>query len=92
MIVVKSNTKRGQNLLASATNNKGKFLEDIYKKPSENKIIAWNNIYKQCLCEYGKDFHITANSCHKFSVSWNVKDGVRYVTADNSYLIKTGIE
>lgn len=82
-------TKRGQELLARARRNEGVSLSCVYKNASYQKREAYEN----CLFEaiengHESSFHICSHNTFSFTCAWNSKDGVRYSTAQNDYLIK----
>lgn len=69
---VKGSTKRGQQLLASASwRNYGNKIYDVYGKPSSAKVNAW----MACMREYAEcldrnNFRITSFNCQHFTVAW----------------------
>lgn len=82
-------TKKGKELLAMARRNEGFYLLDVYNNPSYRKRQA----YEKYVCEALDDgdirtFHICSHNTFSFSCAWDSKDGVRYSTAQNDYLIK----
>lgn len=82
-------TKKGKELLAMARRNEGFDLSDVYNNPSYSKRQA----YERCVCEALDDgdirtFHICSHNTFSFTCAWDSKDGVRYSTSQNDYLIK----
>ena len=82
-------TKKGQELLALARRNEGFNLSDVYNNPSYSK----RQTYERYVCEALDDgdirtFHICSHNTFSFTCAWDSKDGVRYSTAQNDYLIK----
>ena len=82
-------TKRAQELLALARRNEGFALSDVYTNASYRKILAYDHCFREAL-EEGKPatFRICSHSTYSFTCAWDSKDGVRYSTAQNDYLIK----
>ena len=86
-IVIKSTTKKGQNMLQNASKNEGFFLDDVYGKHSPAKHHAWLDCFYKCSGENGKNFHIYSHNTFGFSVAWEVENGTRIVTPKNNYLV-----
>lgn len=82
-------TKRGQELLALARRNEGFALSDVYAKASYRKILSYDHWFREAL-EEGTPvtFRICSHNSFSFTCAWDSKDGVRYSTAQNDYLIK----
>lgn len=87
MKIINANTKKGQNLLATAKHNEGVTLDDVYSKNSWQKELAWRECFYKCHAEGGHNFHICSHNTFQFSVAWEVKNGYRIETANNSYLV-----
>lgn len=89
---LKASTKAGQNIVNRAIINDGYWLDDVYEKPSQTKLNAW----EWCFEQYSKDnkafdFHICSHNTFNFSVAWytviNGEQAIRMETRDNSYLV-----
>ena len=82
-------TKRGQELLALARRNEGFALSDVYANASYRKLLAYDYCIREAL-EYGTPatFRICSHNSFMFTCAWDSKDGVRYSTMQNDYLIK----
>ena len=70
-MIVSAKTKKGQRLLATAAQNIGHDLTDVYENPGANKQAA----YRRCLERYldtraHANFHICTKNTYKFSVAW----------------------
>ena len=87
MLTIKKETKRGQNLIDRSKTFKGTRLEDVYSSYSQAKLSAWQDCYNKYLEEDGNNFHIISFNTFGFSVAWEVADGVRIETPQNSYKI-----
>lgn len=87
MLVIKDTTKKGQNLIDKANHFEGTTLWDVYGKPSTAKIKACEDCRRKCYEENGKNFHIISFNTFGFSVAWEVADGVRIETPQNSYKV-----
>lgn len=82
-------TKRGQQLLEMARRNEAFALSDVYKKASYRKYLAYDECFREALEEGNPvTFHICTHNSFSFTCAWDSKDGVRYSTAQNDYLIK----
>lgn len=82
-------TKRGQELLALARRNEGFALSDVYINASYRKILAYDDCFREALEEgTPATFRICSHNTFSFTCAWDSKDGVRYSTAQNDYLIK----
>lgn len=82
-------TKRGQELLALARRNEGFALSDVYANVSYRKIVAYDGLLREALEEgTPATFRICSHSSFSFTCAWDSKDGVRYSTAQNDYLIR----
>lgn len=82
-------TKKGQELLALARRNEGFALSDVYVKPCYSKRLAYEGCFREAF-EDGdiRTFRICSHNTFSFTCAWDSKDGVRYSTAQNDYLIK----
>ena len=87
MMKINANTKKGQNLIATAKNFEGYTLPEVYGKCSPAKEYAWRNCLFMCQAEHGKNFHICSHNTFSFSVAWETENGTRIETANNSYLV-----
>lgn len=87
VIIVKSTTKKAQAMLENAKNYEGCTLNEIYGAYSFAKYQAFLNCLYKCQAENGRNFHITSHNTFGFSVAWEVADGVRIETPNNSYFI-----
>ena len=52
--------------------NKNMTLFDAYKKPSQAKIDAWNNIQDEMLYEGGYDLHIVSHNISFFTCAYYI--------------------
>lgn len=86
-------SKAGKHWYQQSLMNKGKTLKDVYKKPSYNKIEAYNWCINYMEEFNGYNGHITSANQQVFSFSFNYKDEdgiehIMYLTRDNNYDIK----
>ena len=84
---INANTKKGQNLIATAKNFEGYTLPEVYGRNSYQKEIAWRECLYKCQAENGRNFHICSHNTFQFSVAWETENGYRIETANNSYLV-----
>lgn len=87
MKTIKGTTKKGQSMIQNARNYDGYTLRDVYGNYSHAKENAYNWCKEQCYNENGKNFHITSHNTFGFSVAWEVENGIRIETPQNSYLV-----
>lgn len=87
MTIIKGSTKKGQNMLKTACNNEGVNLWEVYETCSRAKQNSFNQCKAMCNAENGTDFHICSHNTFSYSVAWEVENGMRMETAQNSYLI-----
>lgn len=93
MAIISGASARGQRLLASANNNLGTELWQVYGHYSPAKVRALEDCKKWCHMDNGYNFRIISRNSSKFSVAWNyVNDETgevmtRIETADNTYII-----
>ena len=87
MTTIKGTTKKGQNMMNSAKHFDGYTLDEVYGKYSPAKLHAFVDCVNMCQAEKGRNFHIISHNSFNFSVAWEVENGVRIETANNSYLV-----
>ena len=92
-MLVKGNTKKGEELLARAARYEGLFLDDVYGSHSAAKARAYRECRDKCTLNKGWDFHICSHNSQKFSVAWkftNPETGevmTQIETADYTYIV-----
>lgn len=96
-MIVSAKTKKGQRLLATAAQNIGHDLTDVYNNPSIEKQRA----HRHCLEKYfntraHENFHICSKNTFQFTAAWNGiytdeydfdHKAVFMETATNTYII-----
>lgn len=70
MAIISGATKRGQTLLARASEWDGTYLSDVYGSWSGAKERAWRECYEKCNAVNGTNFHICSHNGWAFSVAW----------------------
>ena len=70
MILVKGNTKKGEQLLRRARVWEGEDLFDVYGSVSANKGRAFSDCCFRCKQMNGRNFHICSHNTFQFSVTW----------------------
>lgn len=85
--IIKATTKKGQNMIARAKNFEGYTLNEVYGKYSPAKFHAFYDCLMKAQAENGKGFHICNHNSFGFSVAWEVENGVRIETPQNSYFV-----
>lgn len=92
MKAIKKETKRGHELLRTASIYEGDTLYHVYDSFSEEKARSFEECKKMCYEENGYCFHICSHNTFTYSVAWNViidgEEATRMETAYNSYIIK----
>ena len=73
-MLVKGSTVKGQNLLASADNNLGYDLWEVYGRFSRAKVNALEWCKEKCHNTNGYGFRIISKNSFSFSVAWEVDD------------------
>ena len=92
-MIIKGNTKRGQELLAKARNYEGFYLDDVYGNISSAKARAWRDCKDWCDAQNGRNFHIISHNTFQFSVAWEYDDPetgelmTRIETASSTYIV-----
>ena len=87
MRTIKADTKQGMKMIESAKHFEGITLDDVYGKCSFQKEVAWRECLYKCQAENGHNFHICSHNTFQFSVAWEVENGIRIETANNSYFV-----
>lgn len=88
MTTIKASTKKGMAMLERASYNEGFKLWDVYGTVSQAKQNAWEYCLSLCNRENGTNFRIISHNTFSFSIAWDVADGVRIETAQNSYFVQ----
>lgn len=86
-IIIKSTTKKGQNMISKAHNFEGYTLNEVYGTYSPAKFNAYRYCIEKCAAENGHNFHICSHNTFGFSVAWETAQGVRIETPQNSYFV-----
>lgn len=82
-------SKAGQELLRLARRNEGFTLSDVYSWASYKKRLAYDECFREAVNNGDPyTFRICSHNTFSFTCAWDSKDGVRYSTAQNDYLIK----
>lgn len=87
MTIIKGTTKKGVDMMRNAGRYEGFNLWDVYGNFSRAKQNAWEWCFDRFTEENGSNFHIVSHNTFGFTVAWNVENGVRIETRDNSYLV-----
>lgn len=92
MIIIKKSSSKGTKLYNSAVNYEGKYLTDVYEKPSQAKIDAWNQWYDNYLSDPAADgWGICSHNSYSFTLSYitniNNEDVLLFITKDYVYAI-----
>lgn len=81
-------SKGAQGILYRAISNEGYNLHDVYKTPSIEKQIAFDNVYKMFLADETADgFRICSHNCQNFSVSWSTANTVEFITSKIEHIV-----
>lgn len=92
MIELNYSSAKGRKIFNRASYCIAFTLEEVYNKPSQAKINAYNHCYNEYLkTKNSMGFGICSFNSFQFTCSWigevNGENIVRYETANNSYLI-----
>lgn len=90
--IIKGSTKRGERMFTDCKYYEGYYLTDVYSRPSQEKIDAWNDCFNEFLdTEESSGFCIVSHNTFQFKVRWfGLYDGEEalYIkTATNSYIV-----
>ena len=96
MTVLNKNTKKAKALINSyhyySSKHESYDILTFYKKPSFNKIKAWQFCIKLASKNNGNDLHICGGNSSVFSAGFtmveNNKKYLIYITRDNQYKIE----
>ena len=96
MITLNKNTKKAKGFINSYNFYNFKIesydILTFYKKPSYNKINAWNHCKELASKNNGNNLHICGGNSSVFSVGFtmveNDKKYLIYITRDNEYKIE----
>ena len=96
MITLNKNTKKAKGFVNSFNfyrhKNESYDILTFYKKPSNNKINAWNYCKELASKNNGNDLHICGGNSSVFSAGFtmmeNDKKYLVYITRDNEYKIE----
>lgn len=96
MTVLNKNTKKAQRLINNFNHYNGKYesydILTFYKKPSLNKIKAWQLCKEWAAENNGNNLHICGGSVTEFSAGFtmveNGKKYLVYITHANQYKIE----
>lgn len=72
---VKNTTQKGQRILKAYECAKYDHIYEAYKKPSNHKVVAFNDIMNEMSRVGGSDMRITGAGSDYFSCAYTVKDG-----------------
>lgn len=86
MKTISSKTKKAQSFLSQCVYSSITDIKKAYKKPSAEKVRAFNLCRTTALME-GTDFKIIGYNCNYFSVAWRIGNNLKVNTGRNVYLI-----
>ena len=99
LILRRKNTKEGGRMYRAYTMaDKGVELSKVYKRPSDNKVEAYENCTEMCKTMEGYGWTVIHGNCHTFTYAFKVsldklalgnwgKEGIVYITKNNIYLL-----
>ena len=94
LLWVRPSTVNGARMIRSYENASYYSLDEVYKRPSEYKVEAWEDCERRCEAMGGYGLTITGYSCHTFSAAFKCKinsedegEVIIYITKDHLYCI-----
>ena len=88
MKTISENSKMGQRYIYLYERAKAQNVREFYKKPSDRKIQACDECWRQCRAEQGLCYRIISGNCYYFTAAWRTSEGLRVETVGNSFIIK----
>lgn len=74
-------------LMATASQNRGTRLGDVYTTYSSRKSSIWWEWFHTCKRTGGRNFRIVSHNCNFFSLAWDADDHTVLVTPSNCYAL-----
>lgn len=74
VVVLDEYHKNGKRIASIASNWDGHYLNQVYDRPSEDKIKAYNDAFDMCCNSGGTDFDIVSHNNYSFTVAWFCRD------------------
>lgn len=74
VVVVDEYHENGKRVMAMASNYDGHYLNQVYDRPSEEKIRVYNDCFEMCYNSGGESFDIVSHNSYGFSVAWFNRD------------------
>ena len=88
VIVLREDTKKGQDIIERASRYEGYTLEQVYTTPSDAKRQAFEEAWEMYRnSRHGDSFGICSHNCQMFTVSWLSDDGLTFLTPTREYLV-----
>lgn len=96
MTILNKNTKKAKSFIDSYCLTSGKYenydILTFYRKPSYNKIKAWNYCKELLINNNGNDLHICGGNSSVFSAGFRMEENGKkyliYITRENKYQIE----
>ena len=88
VVVLSEYSKKGQRVLAIASQWDGNTLNQIYDRWTDAKQEAYDQAYEMyCNSRHGNSFSICSHNTFGFTVSWLHDDGCTVLTRGTEYLV-----
>ena len=88
VVVLSEYSKKGKNVLATASRWDGNTLNQVYDRWSKEKQDAYDSAYEMyCNSRNGNSFSICSHNAFGFTVSWLHDDGCTFLTKNTEYLV-----
>lgn len=88
VVVLSEYSKKGLQVLASASRWDGNTLNQVYDRWSDAKQEAYDEAWEMyCNSRHGCSFSICSHNSFGFTVSWLHDDGCTFLTRSTEYLV-----
>ena len=88
VVVLAEGTRKGDEIIAKASNWEGYDLRQVYDYWSDAKQKAFDDAYEMyCNSRHGESFGICSHNFNMFTVSWLHDDGLTFLTPATEYLV-----
>lgn len=86
VVVLREDSKKGQEIIARASRWEGNTLEQVYERPSVAKRKAFDECWNMyCNSKNGSAFGICSHNSQMFTISWVDENEIVYLTNKNEY-------
>lgn len=88
VVILSEYSVKGQLVLEQGSRYEGTELYDVYSRPSDEKIEAFEDArYMYASDPTANSFSICSHNCQMFTCSWLNNDGLVFLTNKTEYLV-----